>query len=102
MENYDKLVRDNIPEILDKKGVKYEQRVASLEEYRFELVRKLEEEVREFLSSDGSPEELADVIEVIEALKLLPEYQLVEKIRQDKKNERGGFEKRLILKGQKD
>jgi len=101
MESYDKLVRDNIPAILDEKGVKYEQRIASLEEYRVELVRKLEEEVKEFLASNV-PEELADVIEVIEAIKLLPEYQLVETIRQDKKRERGGFEKRLILKGQKD
>ena len=60
---YNKLVRDKIPEILDKKGVSYEKRIASDEEYKIELVKKLEEEVAEFkeaLSSD----ELADVMEV--------------------------------------
>ncbi|MDP2593501.1 MAG: nucleoside triphosphate pyrophosphohydrolase [bacterium] len=77
MESYNKLVRDKIPEILDKKGLRYERRVASLEEYKVELIRKLGEEVGEF-EENGSSEELADVLEVIEALKQLPEYADVE------------------------
>lgn len=101
MESYNKLVRDNIPEILDRKGVSYEKRIASLEEYKTELVKKLGEEVSEF-SEAGDPEELADVMEVIEALKTLAEYSTVEALRQEKKKKRGGFDKRIILKGQKD
>ncbi len=100
MESYDKLVRDNIPEILDKKGVSYEKRIASPEEYRAELIKKLGEEIQEF-SEAGDPEELADVVEVIEALKQLPEYGDIEIIRQKKREERGGFDKKIILKGQK-
>jgi len=101
MESYNKLVRDKIPEILDKKGISYEKRVASLEEYKLELIKKLEEEVTEF-SEAGSPDELADVLEVLESLKKLPEYSDVDSLRAKKRDERGGFDQRIILKGQKE
>ena len=100
MESYNKLVRDKIPEILDGKGIQYEKRIASLEEYKVELVKKLIEETQEF-SADPSLEELADVIEVIEALKKLPDYADVEEVRKKKAEERGVFAERIILKGQK-
>ncbi len=100
MEKYNKLVRDRIPEILDEKGKSYEKRVASLEEYRNELLKKLDEETKEFQEA-CDPEELADLIEVIEALKQLPEFADVEGIRRKKREERGGFDKRIILKGEK-
>ncbi len=101
MESYNKLVRDKIPEILDKKGISYEKRIASPEEYRAELIKKLEEETKEFAEA-GSPEELADVLEVIEALKKLPEYATVEEVREVKAREKGVFNERIILKGEKD
>jgi predicted house-cleaning noncanonical NTP pyrophosphatase (MazG superfamily) len=100
MTAYNKLVRDKIPEILDKKGVAYEKRIASDSEYKSELIKKLHEEALEF-AEVGSPEELADILEVIEALKKLSEYKSVEQIRINKKEERGGFEERIILKGEK-
>ena len=100
MEKYNKLVRDKIPEILDKKGVPFEKRIATPEEYKIELIKKLEEESKEF-SEEGSPEELADVIEVIEALKKLPDYACVEELRKKKSEERGAFDMRIILKGEK-
>ncbi len=100
MENYNKLVRDKIPEILDEKGVSYERRTASPEEYKAELIKKLGEEAAEFIA-DPSPEELADIMEVIEALRKLPEYSNVEDVRAKKLQERGGFKDRIILKGQK-
>lgn len=100
MESYNKLVRDKIPEILDRKGVSYEKRTASDEEYKAELVKKLGEETEEFLRA-GDTQELADVIEVIEALKKLPEYENVEEIRKNKREERGGFDQKIILKGEK-
>lgn len=100
MGSYNKLVRDKIPEILDKKGVIYEKRIASSEEYKAELVRKLGEEVKEFMEADD-PEELADIIEVVEALKKLPDYKTVEELRGKKLEERGGFDQKIILKGEK-
>lgn len=100
MESYNKLVRDNIPRILDEKGVVYEQRVASPEEFKAELIKKLAEEVAEF-SEAGAPEELADVLEVLDTLKTLPEYREVERLQRLKREERGGFKGRIILKGEK-
>jgi len=100
MDSYNKLVRDKIPDILDAKGVPYERRIASPEEYKAELVKKLGEEVVEF-GEEPSTEELVDVIEVIEALRGLPEYVDVESVKEKKKAERGGFEERIILKGEK-
>lgn len=98
MKTYNKLVRDKIPEILDKKGISYEKRIASKSEYKIALIKKLEEEINEF-QEENSAEELADVIEVIEALKKLQNYKNVEKIRAKKGKERGIFNKRIILKG---
>ena len=99
-ESYKKLVRDKILQILGSKGVKYERREASPEEYKAELIKKLKEEIKKFVEA-GSAEELADVMEVVEALKVLPEYQNAEDIRKKKFDERGGFQDRIILKGEK-
>ena len=101
MGSYNKLVRDKIPEILDKKGVSYEKRIALPEEYKTELIKKLGEEAKEFAEA-GNPEELADVIEVVEALKKLPDYKDAEKLRARKAEDRGAFDQRIILKGKKD
>lgn len=100
MERYTKLVRDKIPEILDRKQVPYEKRIATPEEYRTALAAKLMEEAAEF-SADESVEELADVLEVIEALKALPEFTDIERVRRAKRDERGGFGARIILTGEK-
>lgn len=100
MAEYNKLVRDKIPEILDTKGVVYEKRIATQEEYKVELIKKLREELEEF-EVVGDTEELSDLMEVVEALKLLPEYSDAEEVRIKKKEERGGFEERVIIKGEK-
>lgn len=100
MEKYNKLVRDKIPEILDQKNIPYEKRIASSVEYKKELIKKLLEEAKEFTNTP-TVEELADVIEVVESLKKLQEYTQVEDVRLDKKEERGGFDNRIILTGEK-
>jgi predicted house-cleaning noncanonical NTP pyrophosphatase (MazG superfamily) len=100
MEKYNKLVRDNIPEFLDSKGIPYEKRIADTEEYKNELIKKLDEEIKEFMEAKNT-EELADILEVVEALKKLPEFSNVEEIRLKKFEEKGGFDKKIILKGEK-
>ncbi len=100
-ESYNKLVRDNVPEILISKGLKFEERIATPEEFEEELIKKLGEEINEF-QIEGDIEELADIIEVIEALKEIPRYKDVLTIRDQKRKERGGFDKRLILAGEKE
>jgi predicted house-cleaning noncanonical NTP pyrophosphatase (MazG superfamily) len=100
MEKYNKLVRDKIPEFLDSKNIPYEKRIATLKEYKEELIKKLGEEIKEFIEAK-SEEELADIIEVIDALKKLPEFANVDSVKSKKLEERGGFEKMIILKGEK-
>ncbi|MDD5164957.1 MAG: nucleoside triphosphate pyrophosphohydrolase [Candidatus Pacebacteria bacterium] len=100
MASYNKLVRDKIPEILDKKGVSYEKRIADDAEFKAELIKKLTEECAEFAEA-GDLNELADVLEVISALKTLPEYTDVLDVQDKKRLERGGFAQKIILKGEK-
>jgi len=96
-ESYNKLVRDKIPEHLDTKGISYEQSTATVKEWGERCLKKLEEEVREFLEA-GDIEELADILEIIDEIKKLPEFANVEEVRKKKLEEKGGFEKRIILK----
>lgn len=95
---YNKLVWDNIPAIVKKSGGKATYHVAKPSEYSQKLKEKLTEEVIEFLKS-GEIEELADVIEVIEALATVKKSTLkkVLALKQKKFRDRGGFSKRIIL-----
>lgn len=99
MPVYNKLVRDSIPEIIERNGQKVTVRVLSKEEYTRELLRKLVEETQELLESNGDLDERADVGEVLAALDNA--FGWTEKgIREarDKKNDaRGAFTSRLYL-----
>ena len=95
---YNKLVRDRIPELLNEKKIPYKSRIATKEEYEQYLFAKLLEETGEVIG-DKSREEIAVLLEVVEAIKQLKGYttEEIEQIRLKKKEERGGFEKRIIL-----
>ena len=93
-----KLVRDKIPEIIEKNNEKPAIRIADDEEYRIELMKKLKEETDEFVS-DGDIEELVDILEVVYSIaknKNMSIEELEEK-RIKKAEEKGSFDKRLIL-----
>ncbi len=96
--NYNKLIRDSIIEIIEKKGEKATYHVANDSEYYTKLKEKLLEETNEFLS-DETTEELADILEVINALCEVKgiTFEDVEKERKKKNLERGTFSKRIIL-----
>ena len=100
---YNKLVRDNIPEIIRKTGKLPVTYVASKEKYFGQLKKKLKEEVNEFVNSDDN-EELADILEVIRAICDYKNISLeeLEKVRQKKFKECGGFTKKIILDEVKD
>ncbi len=96
--DYDKLVRDRIPEIIESAGKKAVTRMADDAEYLSYLRRKLSEEVDEYMAS-GDAEELADILEVISALGRqggVPLSRLME-IADDKRQARGGFDGRVLL-----
>ena len=95
---YEKLVRDRIPEIIEKSGNTCYTRILTQEEYLKMLDKKLTEELSEYQESK-SLEELADLLEVMQAVAKArgADFQQVEEIRLRKRQERGGFEKRILL-----
>ena len=95
---YNKLIRDKIPEIIKEKGQTAITHIASDEEYWAKLKEKLSEEIQEFLK-DENPEEIADVLEVIYAILNFKNIsrEEIEKIRQEKAEKRGGFKDKIIL-----
>ena len=99
MKQYNKLIRDKIPEIIEAEGRKCKIETLSDEEYLKCLNDKLLEEVNEYLES-GNVEELADLEEVLRAILKAKsvDYESFEKIRIDKVEKRGAFDKRLLLK----
>ena len=95
---YHKLVRDKIPELIEKEGKESVCSILSDEEYLEFLDRKLSEELEEYLE-DKSMEELADLLEVMMAVAKArgSSIEEIERIRQQKADKRGGFEKRILL-----
>lgn len=98
MTEYNKAIRDKIPEIIKKDGYSCNVKTLSDEKFLAELEKKLSEEVTEY-QNDKNPEELADILEVIYRIAELKgvSKEELEKIRIKKVKERGGFEKNLHL-----
>lgn len=98
MKEYHKLVRDAIPEIIKNKGENVTFHIATEAEFETALINKLQEEVIEFTTAP-SIEELADIMEVVEAYLEFKKISTTElkKVQTDKKAKRGGFSKRIIL-----
>lgn len=98
---YNKLVRDNIPNIIKEKGETPITRILNDNEYKKELENKLYEEYKEVLEANGNDrvEELADMLEVISALAKLEGKSLEEVITvsKEKSNKRGAFDNRIFL-----
>ncbi|MBU0598281.1 nucleoside triphosphate pyrophosphohydrolase [Patescibacteria group bacterium] len=95
---YDKLVRDKIPEIIKKDNLTPVTHIADKQEYWNKLKKKLLEETGEFMATEKI-DELADIIEVINALaktKNITPAEL-ERIRAKKSKTRGSFDKKIIL-----
>lgn len=95
---FNKLVRDYIPEIIEKNGQTAYVTVLGDEEYEKALEEKLKEEVNEYIS-DNSVEELADILEVLDAILQFRNitWEDVMDAKKKKKEHRGGFDKRLFL-----
>ena len=101
---YPKLVRDNIPEVVGKlTGKEVKTRILEDDkEYSKFLLKKVEEEAHELAMAEGKEhvaEEVADVLELIDAI--LEFYELdvetVQKIQKEKAQKRGGFKKRILM-----
>ena len=96
---YNKLVRDNIPsQINNQDGRKAKYKILEDEEYIKELNKKLLEESHEFIE-ENKPEELADIMEVIENIMRVKNisWDEVNTIKKEKKDKKGGFADKIYL-----
>ncbi|MCI9287616.1 MAG: nucleoside triphosphate pyrophosphohydrolase [Clostridia bacterium] len=98
MKVYNKLVRDRIPEIIKSEGRNVKIKILNDEEYRCELNKKLQEEVKEYIE-DNNIEELADIVEVIYGILNSMDVSIeeFEKVRKDKAEKRGAFKEKIFL-----
>lgn len=97
--SYHKLVRDFIPNIIEADGKTCIYETLSDDDYIYLLDQKLNEELTEYQDSK-SLEELADILEVIQAIVKARGWTLeeLERIRANKAAKRGGFKKKILLK----
>ena len=98
-KTYHKLVRDRIPEIIEASGKTFTWETLSDEAYLQLLDEKLNEELAEYQESK-SPEELADLLEVMGAVVAARGWTWDEltALRKEKRRRRGGFSKKILLK----
>ncbi|MFA6463987.1 MAG: nucleoside triphosphate pyrophosphohydrolase [Candidatus Paceibacterota bacterium] len=104
MESYDKLVRDNIPDIILANGENPVVEILEKEDLKRELIKKLLEESKEIEKAQENKEELvkeiSDVQEVLSAI--IENFDLdpieIAKIKAERKIKRGGFAKGIFLK----
>lgn len=95
---FNKLVRDKIPQIIADQGQKPNVRILDDAEYTQCLERKLDEETAEY-HADKNLAELADILEVVFALAENLGHSkddLMEAYR-EKHDKRGGFSDRIFL-----
>lgn len=96
---YSKLVRDNIPTIINHcEGRKANWHILDEELFLEELNKKLIEESHEFVE-ENAVEELADVMEVLETIMKQKNitWQEVRKVQDAKRLKNGGFQDKIFL-----
>ena len=95
---YNKLVRDNIPQLIKESGRSCTSRILNEKEYYDALLDKIVEEIEEYRISDNE-EELADVYEVLDCLVQLKEYEPmhIDYLQLIRREKRGSFKDRILL-----
>ncbi|PHF65843.1 nucleoside triphosphate pyrophosphohydrolase [Priestia aryabhattai] len=102
MPTYNKLVRDNILEIIKAEGLNYNAKILTSDELLVEVKAKMIEEANEFMEAvekKEAVEELADILELIHASlgAYGVDFEELEAMRKEKKEKRGGFDKGIYL-----
>lgn len=101
-KNYNKLVRDNIIDIILNDGGKPAFQILDDDSFKKALKEKLIEESKEVLDTESKEDlisELSDVLEIIDSIcqnnNISKEELEIKK--EEKKNKRGGFDKKIFL-----
>lgn len=99
-----KLIRDRQPDFMRAKGIVFHERTLEQEEYFASLKAKILEEAEEVQNTSNAEElteELADLLEVAESLAHAKgvTLQQIQAKPLEKRQARGGFEKRLFIQG---
>lgn len=99
---YNKLVRDNIPDIITASGKECDYDILDDRDYVVKLKEKLIEEAREVVTAVDTDEiirELADVLEIVDAIEshYSIDHSEVIKIKEQKGIKNGKYEKKIIL-----
>ena len=102
MTVWKKLVRDKICDKLERRGIRCETTIVPEDERQAHLLQKLVEEANECLqaSDEDLDDELADVLEVVEAIIAVTPGINLEHVRArqvQKKMFKGGFERGVFL-----
>lgn len=102
MPIYNKLIRDGIPEIIEKSGKSFSTRILNDLDYIKELRNKSFEELQEYMdatSDDDALEELADLLEILYTLSECHggDSNKVEEIRKQKADSKGRFKRKVFL-----
>lgn len=98
IKEHNKLVRDNIPNIIRAKGETPTVKILVTEEFKKQLNKKLTEEVNEYLESEDVME-LADIVEVVHGIlnQKGVSWRKFEKLRKAKAKKNGGFYQGIYL-----
>ena len=101
-QTFQKLVRDFIPEKIEKNGEIAVTRILEDSEFRKELYQKLLEEANEVIHANTKDERLMELADVFEVLRVIAELEgsnieEVEEKAKAKRLKRGGFDKRIFL-----
>lgn len=102
MKKYNKLVRDNIPQIIMRSGKNFKVKILKEEEYKKELIKKVLEEAEELTKATSRTEqidELADLFELLDYILTSHKIDLLEvqKRRVQKNMDKGGFDDKVFL-----
>ncbi|MBE5906116.1 MAG: hypothetical protein E7277_04870 [Lachnospiraceae bacterium] len=98
-EEYYKLVRDKVPEIMKSEGAVVQYQIMEDKYYRQELFLKLREEARELMDDPHDIEEYADILEVLDCIMKLHgiSFDAVMETKEKKRLQKGSFTEKYFL-----